>query len=149
MRLAQAADAFCTGIVAGGFLIGMLAVHPATDALEAPAHLRMRQELIRRLARLWPPFMLAPIVAVPLALSWCRAAVPVPVDAAGWALSVVTVGVTLGVNAPLNRRFARWTADSLPHDWHRHIRRWNAAHALRTATAVGAFVCAIWAGGSW
>jgi uncharacterized membrane protein len=146
MCLTQAADVFCTGVVAGGFLIGTLAIHPAAEALEVPAHLRLRQELVCRLSRSWPPFMLAPIVAAPLALIWCRTAVSVPVDAAGLVLSAATIGITLAVNAPLNRRLGRWTTDSLPHDWHHQVRRWNTAHSLRTATALGAFVCAIWAG---
>ena len=148
MCLAQAVDVFCTGIVAGGFLIGALAVHPAAEALEPTSHLRLRHELIRRLSRGWPPFMLLPIGAVPVALTWCRSAVSLPIDIVGLTLSVATVGITLGINAPLNQRFARWTEGALPTDWHQQIRRWNTAHAMRTTTAVGAFACAIWAGGS-
>jgi uncharacterized membrane protein len=147
MCLAQAADMFCTGIVAGGFLIGTLAVHPAAAALELPAHLRVRQELIRRLSRFWPPFMLVPIIAVPIAITWCRTVVSVPIDAAGLMLSVATIGITLSINAPLNRRFARWSEDAVPVDWHEQIARWNGAHTLRMTTALGAFACAIAAGG--
>jgi uncharacterized membrane protein len=143
MCLAQAVDAFCTGIVTGGFVMGSLAVHPAAEALDPPAHLRVRQELIQRLAKFWPPFMLVPILAVPAALTWCRGTVSVPIDVLGLTLSIATVGITLSINAPLNRRFARWTDDALPSDWHRQIRRWNAAHAMRMTTAVGAFVCTI------
>jgi uncharacterized membrane protein len=146
MCYAQAADLFCTGIVAGGFLIGTLAVHAAAEALEAPAHLRVRQELIRRLSRFWPPFMLAPIAVVPMAMTWCRTTVSVPIDAAGLVMSVATIGITLGVNAPLNRRFARWSESAVPVDWHEQIARWNSAHTLRMTTALGAFACAIAAG---
>lgn len=147
MCYAQAADVFCTGIVAGGFLMGTIAVHPAAEALAASPHVRFRQELIRRLSKLWPPFMLAPIVAAPLALTQCRGTVASSIDLLGLLLSLATLGITVGINAPLNRRFARWSEGALPADWHAQIERWNIGHTLRMTTALGAFACAIVAGG--
>jgi uncharacterized membrane protein len=147
MCYAQAADVFSTGIVGGGFLMGAIAVHPAAEALAASPHVRFRQELIRRLARLWPPFMLAPLVAAPLALTFCVGAIASSFDLVGLLLSLTTVGITVSINAPLNRRFARWSDDAFPLDWHEQIARWNTAHALRMATSLGAFACAIVAGG--
>jgi hypothetical protein len=147
MCYAQAADVFCTGIVAGGFTMGAIAVHPAAGALAASPHMQFRQELIRRLSKLWPPFMLAPIVAAPLALTWCRGAVDSSMDLVGLLLSFLTVGITVVINAPLNRRFARWSGDTLPVGWHEQIERWNTAHMLRMISSLGAFVCAIVAGG--
>jgi uncharacterized membrane protein len=146
MCYAQAADVFCTGIVAGGFMMGTIAVHPAAEALAVSPHVRFRQELIRRLSTFWPPFMLAPIMAAPLALMGCRGAVASSMDLIGLLMSLVTVGITVAINAPLNRRFARWSEGAFPVDWHKQIARWNTVHTVRMTTSLGAFVCAIMAG---
>jgi hypothetical protein len=52
-------------------------------------------------------------------------------------LSLATIGITIAVNAPLNQRCIRWVPKALPGDWQEHIQRWNAAHSIRTATALG------------
>ena len=146
MCIAQAADIFGTGIVAGVFFMGTIAVHPAAGSLDASSHIVLRQELIRRLQRFLPPFMLLPIPAAIVALTLCRTSLSWPLEALGGALSVATVGITVAVNSPLNRRFARWAPDALPRDWERHVRRWNLAHSIRMTVALCAFACAILAG---
>lgn len=146
MCIAQAADIFGAGLVAGAFFMGTFAVHPAAARLDASPHIVLRQELIRRLSKVLPPFMLLPIPASIGALTLCRTSVSWPLDALGCALSMATIGITVAVNAPLNRRFARWSPDSLPRDWQRYVRRWNVAHSIRMTVALGAFACAIFAG---
>jgi uncharacterized membrane protein len=146
MCFSQAADILATGIVAGAFAIGTFALHPAAARLEPPQHILLRQELIRRLSRFLPPFMLLPLVTAPVAMMFCRLAGSWPSDMLGLALSFATVAITVTTNAPLNRRFAKWSPTALPTDWHRDIRRWNRAHTLRMTTAVGAFASAILAG---
>lgn len=146
MCITQAADIFGTGIVAGAFVMGTVAVHPAADHLDASPHMVLRQELIRRLQRFLPPFMLLPIPASIAALTLCRSSVVWPLDALGCALSVATVGITVAVNAPLNRRFARWSPNALPSDWRGFVRRWNVAHSIRMTTALAAFACAVLGG---
>ena len=141
--LAQAANAFGTGIVAGTFFMGTFAVHPAAARLDRPAHVLLRQALIRRLQRILPPFMLLPVVASILAMALCRDSVVWGFDALGLALSITTVGITVTVNAPLNRGFARWSPNAVPQDWQRYIARWNAAHSARMTTALAAFACAL------
>lgn len=146
MCITQAADIFGTGIVAGAFVMGTVAVHPAADRLDASPHMVLRQELIRRLQRFLPPFMLLPIPASIAALTLCRSSVVWPLDALGCALSVATVGITVAVNAPLNRRFARWSPNAMPSDWRGFVRRWNVAHSIRMTTALAAFACAVLGG---
>ena len=146
MCVAQAADVFGAGVVAGAFLMGSFAIHPAAARLGASAHVLLRQELIRRLARWMPLFMFLPVVASIAAMTLCRGAVFLVLDALGLALSLVTIGITVAINAPLNRRFALWSPQALPDDWQTHVDRWNTAHSARTTTAFVAFVCAILAG---
>lgn len=146
MCIARAADIFGTGIVAGAFVMGTFAVHPAASRLDPSPHALLRQELIRRLAMFLPPFMLLPIPASIWALTLCRTSVAWGLDAFGCALSLATVGITVAINGPLNRRFARWVPDALPGDWKQYVRRWNIAHSIRMTVALGAFLCAIFAG---
>jgi hypothetical protein len=146
MCVAQSINVFASGIVAGAFAMGTFAMHPAAAQLNASQHIVFRQALIRRLSRFLPPFMLLPLLAAPLAMMFCRSVVAASVGAMGFALSVATVGITVTVNAPLNRRFATWAPGALPEDCHDHVRRWNTAHTLRMTTAVGAFASAILAG---
>jgi uncharacterized membrane protein len=137
------ADIFDTGIVAGAFLVGTFAVHPAASLLNASAHLLLRQELIGRLARWMPPFMFLPVIASISAMTLCQTSVLLALDALGLALSLATIGISIGVNVPLNRLFAGWSRDALPSDWRNHIDRWDFAHSLRTSTAEAALGCAI------
>ena len=146
MCITQAVDIFATGIVAGAFVMGTIAVHPAAARLDAAAHVILRQELIRRLQRFLPPFMLLPVPASIAAITLCRTSVSWPLDALGCALSLATIGITVAVNGPLNRRFARWSPGALPRDWERDVGRWNVAHSIRMASALAAFGCAILAG---
>ena len=123
--------------------MGSFAIHPAAARLGASAQVLLRQELICRLSRWMPPFMLLPVFASIGGLTLCRESVLFTLDAVGLALSVATLGITAGVNGPLNRLFAGWSPDKLPQDWQSHVERWNVAHSARTVTAVAAFVCAI------
>ena len=126
--------------------MGTFAVHPAAAKLDASQHIVLRQELIRRLSKFMPPLMLLPIAGASGALASCLPSAAWPLDTLGLALSLATIGITAAVNAPLNRRFARWSPYALPRDWQSYVRRWNVAHFARTATALGAFACAILAG---
>jgi len=72
MCIAQAADIFGTGLVAGAFVMGAFAVHPAAASLDPAPHVLLRQELIRRLSRFLPPFMLLPVPSSLYALGLCR-----------------------------------------------------------------------------
>jgi len=123
--------------------MGSFAVHPAAAKLAASAHVVLRQELIRRLARWMPPFMILPVFAAIGEMILCRASVVRGLDALGLALSLATIGITVAVNGPINRRFALWCPEALPLDRQSYIDRWNVAHSARTITALVAFVCAV------
>jgi uncharacterized membrane protein len=146
MCIAQSADIFGAGLVAGVFFMGTFAVHPAAGRLDTVAHLRLRQELIRRLSKFMPSIMFLPVVASIGVMMLCQTSVQWVLDTLGLPLSLATIGITVAVNAPLNRRFAGWSPDALPKDWQSYVDRWNVGHSVRMATALGAFICAIFAG---
>ena len=75
MCFAQAIDIFGTGLVAGVFVMGTVAVHPAAGRLDASPHIVLRQDLIRRLRKSLPPFMLLPVPVSIAAMTLCRSAV--------------------------------------------------------------------------
>src|SRR5215469_18419372 len=99
MCIAQAADIFGAGSVAGAFVMGSFAVHPAAAMLAAFPHVLLRQELIRRLARYMAPFMFLPVVASIVAMTLRRNAANLRLDALGLALSLATIGITVAINA--------------------------------------------------
>jgi len=146
MCIAQSIDVFATGIVAGVFVMGSFAVHPAAARLDPLSHLFLRQQLIYRLSKFMPPVMLLSVAACVAALAFCPTPLSWRINASGGALSVATIGITIAFNVPLNRRFARWSPGALPLDWEKYVCRWNTAHTVRTATALAAFACAILAG---
>lgn len=143
MCIAQTVDIFATGLVAGALVISRLAIQPAAERLDPSAHLVFRQQLIHRLSKLMPPLMLLPILACIGAIAFCQASVFWPIDVFGGVLSLATITITVAVSSPLNWRFAQWSSVAPPSNWQKYIRIWNAAHSLRTTTALAAFVCAI------
>lgn len=44
-------------------------------------------------------------------------------DTLGLALSLATIGITIAINAPLNRRFGLWSPEALPEDWKTFVDR--------------------------
>ena len=124
-------------------MMGSVAVHPAAARLAAFPHVFLRQELIRRLSRWMPPFMLLSVVASIGTMTLCGTSVLRVLNGLGLALSLATIGITVAVNAPLNRRFAQWSPEALPRDWQNSVDLWNVAHYVRTMTALRAFVYAI------
>jgi uncharacterized membrane protein len=139
-----ALNTFSTGLVAGAFLMGKLAVRSAAGQPDASEHVLFRHQLIQRLSKLMPPLMLVPVVTsfILLPLSpgnW-------PVQTAGWLFSVATFGITLTVHAPLNRRFMQWPPNALPPDWETYVGKWDRADSVRLVLATSAFVCAVLSG---
>ena len=102
-------------------MIDSFGIHPAAARLGASSHKVLCQELFRRLARWMPPFMFLPVFAGIAAMMLCRTSVFWTLDALGLALSLATIGITVGVNVPLNRRLAAWPADAMPQDWEGYI----------------------------
>ena len=138
---AYAVNTFSTGLVAGALLMGTLGVRPAAGRLDASEHVLFCRQLIHRLSKLMAPLILISVITscILLPLSpgdW-------PVQTAGCLFSVATVGITLIVHAPLNRRFMRWFPNAPPPDWETYVRKWDWADSARLVVATGAFVCAV------
>jgi len=148
MQLAQSLTVLGTGLLAGIFLMGSVAIRPAAAALEPDAHLLLRQQLIRR--RAFMPWLMVFTVAASAASTVALWPSLVPVQRFAQVvvvlLALTTLGITLAVNVPLNRRFLRWTVTTIPSDWQALVRRWDTADTIRLMVALLAFGCALVAG---
>ena len=144
---ASTLNTFGTGILSGVLWMSALGLGPASAVLGPAQQVVLRQQLIKRLRILMTPFMLLPIVTsgTLLALNGKPRRVVV---AAGFISSVAAVAVTIFVNVPLNRRFARWSAKNLPADWHIYVHQWDRANSVRFVLALAAFACALFLGGN-
>jgi len=149
MRIVVLGAAITTGIVAGAFVMGTFGMRSAAAALEPRSHLVLRQHLIRRLSKIMPVLMLGAIATTGAALVFS------PPSAAltsvnllsketasrglAFGLSLAMLVQTITVNSPINNLFLGWSAETLPTDWQKYVRRWNTADSVRLAMGLIAF----------
>ena len=62
--------------------------------------------------------------------------------AAGFALMVVALVVTLAVEVPIDNQIQGWTAATLPGDWRSIQARWEWWHTVRTFASIAAVIAA-------
>ena len=62
--------------------------------------------------------------------------------AAAALLGVLCIGVTIGIEVPMNRLITSWTAGSAPSSWAAVRDRWLWFHLVRTLSGIGALVLA-------
>ena len=62
--------------------------------------------------------------------------------AAGFALMVAALVVTLAVEVPIDNQIQDWTAATLPGDWRSIQSRWELWHTIRTFFSIGAVIAA-------
>jgi hypothetical protein len=56
-------------------------------------------------------------------------------------LMTIALGITLGVNVPIDGQIKTWTTAALPPDWLAIRDRWEFYHGLRTLISVAALTC--------
>lgn len=139
------AATLATGLVAGLFYAFSIAVMPGLRRVDDHAFVGAMQQINVAILNGW--FALgfggAPVLAVLAALlhlgdgsilSWVVGAV---------LLHAVTLGITFGVNVPLNNELAN--AGDLAQGRQRFERRWVRWNHLRTMSSTAAFGCLVWA----
>jgi uncharacterized membrane protein len=62
--------------------------------------------------------------------------------AAGFALMVAALVITLAVEVPIDNQIETWTAATLPGDWRSIQSRWELWHTVRTFASIAAVVAA-------
>lgn len=111
------------------------------ETFQGPAFLQIGKTIIANVA--WPMRILMPLALLLAVLSvvthpelrsrsfWLMVI--------GLALMLITLGITVGVEVPIDNAIKGWTAATLPADWTDQRLIWKQYHALRTFTAIGAF----------
>jgi hypothetical protein len=130
-----------TALLAGAFLLGTAGLRRAVGRLEGPVQIRMRQAVIPPFRHLLLPMMLLAVAATGSAASFHAERS----TAAGWVAFLLTctvLGITIAINAPVNRQILSWSAETPPSDWREQIARWNVADWVRLVLSLAAFLCA-------
>jgi uncharacterized membrane protein len=144
-RAAQATTIVLFALVMGVFWGTWFALSRTMDQLPAETFLAVGHQMIRNLggpmAILLPLALLSALVT--LALLWPhRNAAPFRWLAAGFALMVVALVVTLAVEVPIDNRIQTWTTATLPADWRSIQARWELWHTIRTFLSIAAVIAA-------
>jgi hypothetical protein len=149
MRIVVWSAAFTTGVVAGAFVMGTFGMRSAAAALEPGSQLVLRQHLIRRLSKVMPVLMLCAIATTGAALVFSPPSADLmsvsllPRETAlrglAFGLSIAMLVQTITVNSPINNLLLGWSAETLPADWQKYVRRWNTADSVRLAMGLIAF----------
>ena len=135
LNTARLANLVLASLLVGNEVGGRTVVHPALDAVPAPAQIAAEQEIYRRYGRVMPVAMnLATFSAVPvLARIPDRRSPAFRSTLAGFACLLAMLAVTLAGNVPLNRRILAFPPAAPPAEFRALRRRWDRFHTARVA----------------
>jgi hypothetical protein len=144
-RAAQAITIVLFSLVMGVFWGTWFSLSRTMDRLSGETFVAVGHQMIQNLgvpmAILLPISLLSALVA--LALLWREQRTSAFWWlAAGFALMVVALVLTLAVEVPIDHQIQDWTAATLPDDWRSIQARWELFHTIRTFLSVGAVVAA-------
>lgn len=135
------------GLMAGFFFAFAIDVAPAMTQLDAAGYISTQQTINRavRNAGFGAAFFgsaVLPWVVAALAL-WAGARR----RALGWAAvglayGAAVVGITAGINVPINEALAGWNPQQPPSDWQAARDHWNQANTWRAWAALAVFAAA-------
>jgi hypothetical protein len=134
------------GLLAGEETVVRYGVRGPLASLATPAHIELRQSLIRTLRILVPSiFAVALLAGLAVTLLAGPGDRGFAVRCAGLAALAAFIALTLAGTVPINKAVLGWNRDAPPGDWRRLIRRWERLDTVRTWLALLAFGCFAWA----
>ena len=140
LKVVRTASLLFTGLFAG-FLLGVLVLENSLRGYGAAVYAQVRQVELDSLDTL------ASVTLIPALVSTLVVAV-LAIRARGndrwllltaFALLLVVFVTSLAINLPINGDQADWSVQAPPADWASVRDRWQAAHVVRTVSAVLAF----------
>jgi hypothetical protein len=138
MTAVRALNLLMAAMMAGGLTMVMAAVVPTFRRLPDRLAVSLHREVDRYVDVPLPIFtVLTFLSSIPLLFDDAPTA---PVAAAAACTIAVAAGSHL-VNRPMNLRLKGWGPGPVPAEYARLRRRWDAAHAVRTAAGVAALAC--------
>jgi uncharacterized membrane protein len=142
--VAQATTVVLFALVMGVFWGTWFSLSRTMHRLSAETFLAVGHEMIRNLglpmAILLPLALLSALVT--LVLLWPERAAAFWWLAAGFALMVAALVITLAVEVPIDNRIETWTVATLPGDWRSVQSRWELWHTVRTFASIAAVAAA-------
>lgn len=135
VRVLRVANLACAALTAGAQVAALAVIAPQRHEHPPGTAVLLHQRATPRIDRYVPAAAVGTVLtALPL------------VRRGRWpALTVLTglgtIATALGLGMPLDRRIAAWSPDAPPPDHAAVFRRWDRIHAVRTASAVVAFLC--------
>ncbi|MER5849827.1 DUF1772 domain-containing protein [Streptomyces sp. NPDC002012] len=131
-------------VVVVGLMVGVefavaVFVNPILDRLPNDGGVEARSDGARVLGRVMPFWYIGSVVlgAVWSTLTWGDAGASLV--AAGTALLVVSVVMSILLLVPINSRVATWSQEGVPADWKQQVGRWDRFHYVRVGVIVLAF----------
>jgi uncharacterized membrane protein len=145
IRTAQATTIVLFSLVMGVFWGTWFSLSRTMDQLSGETFVAVGHQMIQNLGV--PMAILLPLALVSalvtLALLWREGRTArFWWLAAGFALMVVALVVTLAVEVPIDNQIQDWTAATLPGDWRSIQSRWELWHTVRTFLSIGAVIAA-------
>lgn len=131
-------------VVVVGLMVGVefavaVFINPILDRLPNDGGVHARSDGARVLGRIMPFWYIGSVVlgSVWAAVGWGGPGAPLV--AAGTALLVLSVVMSILLLVPINKRVATWSREGVPTDWKQQVGRWDRLHYLRVGIIVGAF----------
>ncbi|MEU9484767.1 DUF1772 domain-containing protein [Streptomyces decoyicus] len=127
------------GLMAGVEFAVAVFVNPILDRLPNDGGVHARSDGARVLGRIMPFWYIGSVVlaSVWAAVGWGGAGASLV--AAGTALLVLSVLMSILLLVPINKRVATWSHEGVPADWKQQVGRWDRLHYLRVGIIVSAF----------
>jgi uncharacterized membrane protein len=144
IRAAQAATIVLFSLVMGVFWGTWFSLSRTMDQLSGETFVAVGHQMIQNLgvpmAILLPLALLSALVT--LVLLWPARTAAFWWLAAGFALMVAALVITLAVEVPIDNQIETWTAATLPSDWRSIQSRWELWHTIRTFASIAAVAAA-------
>ncbi|MCD4533165.1 DUF1772 domain-containing protein [Nocardioides sp. cx-169] len=128
-----------TGLLVGVELCVAVFVNPILDRLPGDAGLLGRADGGRVLGRLMPWWYVASFLLCVAVAVLADGAGSTWAAAAGAALLMVSVVISVTLLVPINNRAKTWTPGNAPADWRDQVQRWDRLHYLRVAIITAGF----------
>ena len=132
-----------SGVVAGGLVIGLVALIPTVRRLAPEAGLAVKRHFDPPLDRLIPPTLVVSVLSAVAILIFADGlpTATVVLTALGIAGSIVLIALSVTLSVPMEHAMRDLPEHGAEGEFTALFERWSSLHAVRTAAALLAFAC--------
>jgi uncharacterized membrane protein len=142
-RAFQAVTIVLFALVTGVFWGTWFSLSRTMERLSPETFVAVGHQMIGNLGGPMAVLLPLSLVAALVTLAWLWPTGRTPAfwwTAAGFALMVAALVITLAVEVPIDNKIQAWTAATLPGDWRSIQSRWELWHTVRTFASIAALV---------